>query len=72
MSESDSNYGVIIGYLYLVNYILGTGFLGIPYVLHHGGTLAGCLTLLAISFFSCLTSIWTLETISRAQVNSIN
>ncbi|EDV23113.1 Transmembrane protein 104-like protein [Trichoplax sp. H2] len=66
-AEEASNYGVFIGYLYLVNYILGTGFLGIPYVIHHGGTIAGCLTLLTISFFSCLTSIWTLETISRAQ-----
>lgn len=56
------------GYFFFINYVVGTGFLGLPFAFYFGGILAGIFTLMAVSFISYNTANWTLETMARAQV----
>ena len=56
------------GYFFLINYVVGTGFLGLPFAFYFGGVLAGIFTLMAVSFLSYNTANWTLEAMARAQV----
>lgn len=59
---------IFVGFLFFVNFQMGTGFLGIPFAFFHGGLLAGAATLVLASFVNWITAIWLLETLSRAQV----
>ena len=56
------------GYFFFINYVVGTGFLGLPFAFYFGGILAGIFTLMAVSFISYNTANWTLEAMARAQV----
>lgn len=58
----------VCGFFLLVNFIVGTGFLGIPYALYHAGLLAGILTLMVTVFSGWNSSAWVLEVMARAQV----
>ena len=58
-----------MGFFFMVNLCLGTGFLGIPYSFFYSGYLAAVPTLLIIGFVSWLNSIWILEVMARAQVS---
>ena len=59
---------IFIGYFFLLNFCVGTGFLGIPYSFFYSGYLAGIPTLILIGFVSWLNAIWLLESMARAQV----
>lgn len=59
---------VIFGYFFVINYIIGTGFLGIPYAFYHAGMLASIVTLFVVSFLAWNTASWLIEVMSRAQV----
>ena len=61
--------GLFTGYFFIINFVVGTGFLGIPYSFYNGGILAGLLTLVLISFVSGNTAVWTVESMARAQVD---
>ena len=67
-SEGPKTINIFIGFLFFVNFQMGTGFLGIPFAFFHGGLLAGAGTLVLASFVNWVTAIWVLETLSRAQV----
>lgn len=60
---------IFMGFFFMVNLCLGTGFLGIPYSFFYSGYLAAVPTLLIIGFVSWLNSIWILEVMARAQVS---
>lgn len=72
----DSNRGdgqpktvnVVWGYFFLVNYCIGTGFLGVPYSFFYSGYLASIPTLAVTSFFAWVTARWLIEIMGRAQV----
>ena len=55
----------------MVNFVLGTGFLGIPFGFFHGGLVAGFCTLLVVALIAWLCALWELEGMARAQVNNI-
>ena len=59
---------IFLGYFFIVNYCLGTGFLGVPYLFFYSGYLAAIPTLTLIAFLTWLTSQWLLEAMARAQV----
>ena len=59
---------VLMGYFFLVNYCIGTGFLGIPYSFFYSGYLAAIPTLLAMALSAWVTAKWLLEVMARAQV----
>ena len=56
------------GYFFMVNFCLGTGFLGVPYSFFYGGYIAAIPTLATAAFVTWLTSTWLLEVMARAQV----
>lgn len=55
----------------MVNFVLGTGFLGIPFGFFRGGLVAGFCTLLVVALIAWLCALWELEGMARAQVNNI-
>ena len=59
---------IFLGFFFMVNFVLGTGFLGIPYGFVHGGLLAGVVTLTVISVMAWSCAIWEVEAMARAQV----
>ena len=65
---SQKTVSIIVGFFFMVNYQMATGFLGIPFSFFQGGLLAGALTLLVIAFVSWVAAIWVLEVMARAQV----
>ena len=56
----------------MVNFCLGTGFLGVPYSFFYGGYIAAVPTLATAAFVTWLTSTWLLEVMSRAQVSMLD
>lgn len=69
--KGKASYSTFTAFFFLVNYILGTGFLGIPYVMYHSGIISCTLTLVVITFFNCLGALWILESMARAHVSYI-
>jgi amino acid permease len=67
-SDSDKTVHIFLGYFFIVNYCLGTGFLGVPFSFFYSGYLAAIPTLIVIAFFTWVTSLWLLEIMARAQV----
>ena len=67
-NETPKTVNIVIVFFFMINFVLGTGFLGIPFAFFHAGALAGALTLLVVSFVSWVAAIWVLEVMARAQV----
>ena len=63
---------ILLGYFFVLNYALATGFLGVPYTFFYSGFLAAIPTLLLAAFVTWLTSVWLLEVMARAQVNHLD
>ena len=61
-------FNIVLGYFFLINYCVGTGFLGVPYAFFYSGYLAAIPTLIFTAFSGYMTSRWLIEVISRAQV----
>lgn len=61
---------VFLGFFFMVNFILGTGFLGIPFGFFHGGIIAGTLTIMVVGIISWLCALWMLDSMARAQVRT--
>ena len=59
---------IITGFFFLINYEVGTGFLGMPFAFYHAGILVSAFTLLVTGFASWISAIWVLEVMARAQV----
>ena len=60
---------IFMGFFFMVNFCLGTGFLGIPYSFFYSGLLAGMPTLILVGFVSWLNANWSVECMARAQVS---
>lgn len=67
LSGSANVFNVVAFFVFVFNLLLGNGYLFIPYVFYDAGLFASCLLLLFITFLSCLTAVWTLEVMCRAQ-----
>jgi amino acid permease len=53
---------------FTINYVIGSGFLTIPWAFNKAGVLLGVTILLLFAFFSVLAIFFILETIERAQI----
>ena len=62
---------IFLGFFFMINYVIGAGFLGIPYAFYHTGLIVGMVSLAVISFVSWCSSTWVVETMSRAQVQQL-
>ena len=60
---------IFLGFFFVVNFCLGTGFLGVPYAFFYSGYLAAIPTLLLTSLTSWINANYLLEVMARAQVN---
>ena len=67
--DGPRSVNIFFGFFLMVNLVLGTGFLSIPYAYFHGGILSGIITMLCITFLSWLCAIWVIETMARSQVS---
>ena len=61
---------IFLGFFFVVNFCLGTGFLGIPYAFFYAGYLAAIPTLLLIAFAAWNGGRWEIEVMARAQVRT--
>lgn len=61
---------IFLGFFFVVNFCLGTGFLGVPYAFFYSGYLAAIPTLLLISVISWINANYLLEAMARAQVSN--
>ena len=62
---SSSQFNILVGYFFNLNYILGVGFLSIPFTFYHSGFVLCFLTLTFLSICSCISSLWILEIMAR-------
>ena len=67
-SPPPKTVNIFLGYFFMVNFCLGTGFLGVPYSFFYSGYLAAVPTLALAAFVTWLSSTWLLEVMARAQV----
>lgn len=59
---------IFVGIFFFVNFVLGVGFLGIPFAFFHGGIIAGVGSLIVVVFLAWNTALFEIETMARAQV----
>ena len=62
---------IFLGFFFLVNFCVGTGFLGIPYSFFYAGYLAAVPTFLLIAFAAWNAGRWEIEVMARAQVRTV-
>ena len=62
---SSAQFNVIIGYFFNLNFILGVGFLSIPFTFYYAGIMLGLLTVTLLAISSCITTLWILEVMAR-------
>ena len=67
-NREPKSVNVFLGFFFLVNYSLGSGFLATPYSFLHAGYLVAIPTLLVIVFVTWIHASWVLEVMARAQV----
>jgi hypothetical protein len=65
--KGPKSVNIFLGFFFVVNYCLGTGFLGVPFSFFYAGYLAAIPTLLLIVFVSWNNAEWEVETMARAQ-----
>ena len=66
--KGPKSVNIFLGFFFMVNFCLGTGFLGVPFSFFYAGYLASIPTLLLIAFVSWNNAEWEVETMARAQV----
>ncbi len=64
----DKSVNIFLGFFFVVNFCLGTGFLGIPFSFFTSGYLATVPTLCVIAIISWINACYLLEVMARAQV----
>ena len=67
--EKIRTVNIFLGFFFVVNFCLGTGFLGVPYGFFYSGYLAAIPTLILISLTSWINANYLLEVMARAQVS---
>lgn len=60
---------IFLGFFFVVNFCLGTGFLGVPYAFFYSGTLVSVLTLGLIATISWTNANFLFEVMARAQAS---
>lgn len=66
--KEERTVNIFFGFFFVVNFCLGTGFLGIPYSFFYSGYLAAIPTLLFVSCMGWINANYLLEVVARAQV----
>jgi len=64
----SGNFSPFVAFCFTINYILGTGFLTIPWAYVQGGLLLSSVVTLMVGLFSDMAKNFLLETMARAEV----
>lgn len=65
-SKEDSGYGLMIGFIYIFNIIVGTGALTMPKAFETSGILLSSMLLIVLTFMSFITATFMFEAMSIA------
>ena len=68
LRRKTKSVNIFVGFFFVINFCLGTGFLGVPYAFFHAGYFAAIPTFLLIAFAGWNTARWEFEAMARAQV----
>jgi len=68
-TKQPKSVDLVSGFFFNINYIVGTGFLSVPYAFYHAGVFTATITLLVLSFISWNSANWIVETMARSQVS---
>eukprot|EP00731_Ephydatia_muelleri_P012383 Em0006g1277a len=66
-SKGPKTVGLAVGYFMVLNYVVGNGFLGIPFTFYHAGMVGSITIFLFIMFMEWNSARWLFEVMSRAQ-----
>ena len=66
--QGEKTVHIFFGFFFVVNFCLGTGFLGIPYSFFYSGYMAAIPTLIFVAFVGWINANYLLEVMARAQV----
>lgn len=67
-NDRPGSISIFFGFFLMVNFVLGTGFLGIPFGFYQSGVLTATCTLLCTTLTSGACAVFVLETMARCQV----
>mmetsp|Transcript_30360 Transcript_30360/g.55006 ORF Transcript_30360/g.55006 Transcript_30360/m.55006 type:complete len:597 (+) Transcript_30360:137-1927(+) len=66
-STKPEGFSPLVGFCFTINYILGTGFLTIPWAFTQGGLVLSTIMIIMVGVFSDMTKNFLLETMARAE-----
>jgi len=66
--SEDDGFSPFVGFCFTINYILGTGFLTVPWAFAQGGLALSTIVIIAVGIFSDMSKNYLLETMARAEV----
>ena len=59
---------ILLGFFFMLNVLLCSGYPGIPFVFYQAGILVAAVTLVLVVFIGWNCAIWMVEVMARAQV----
>lgn len=65
--DHGGGFSQVVAICFTINYLVGTGFLCLPFAFYTGGTILSTITLAAVVFLSSITCNYVLETMARAE-----
>jgi len=65
--DHGGGFSQVVAICFTINYLVGTGFLCLPFAFYTGGTILSTITLAAVLFFSNITKNYVLEAMARAE-----
>jgi amino acid permease len=66
-SSKPEGFSPFVGFCFTINYILGTGFLTVPWAFCQGGLVLSTVVIILVGFFSDMSKNFLLETMARAE-----
>ena len=69
--ENQRTVNLFCGFFFVINYVLGTGYLGVPYAFFYSGHVAAIPTIIVIAVISWINANYVLEVMARAQVSQV-
>lgn len=62
---------ILLGFFFMLNVLLCSGYPGIPFVFYQAGILVATVTLVLVVFIGWNCAIWMVEVMARAQVRDM-
>ncbi len=67
--ETSKNLKLFCGFFFIVNFVLTTGYMGIPYAFFYSGYVVAIPTFIFVAIVSWINANYVLEVMARAQVS---